>query len=249
MLNDKITYTILTVLIVMAGGFLAYKYSLKKTTSQIEVNVPEKIDAESSVPENSVDEKTPENNTTAPVPEKPTEVVKKSVNENVSSSSVIVNKLISWGFQKTDGRKIDTIIIHSSYNSLGGDQYSVDKIIDIYRSYGVSAHYLMDRKGTIYQLVLDKDIAYHAGVAKLPDGRTNVNEVSIGIELMNTREDKFTAAQYEALNRLLSLLKDKYKIKYVLGHDQIAPDRKDDPWNFNPALILDGNIMDMFKKY
>ena len=139
---------------------------------------------------------------------------------------------MSSGYQEASGRKIDTIIIHSSYNSLGGDEYSVDKIIDIYKSYGVSAHYLMDRKGQIYQLVEDKNIAYHAGVSKVPDGRTNVNEFSIGIELMNTKTDKFTDAQYKALKNLLALLKNKYNVKYVLGHNQIAPGRKDDPWNF-----------------
>lgn len=149
----------------------------------------------------------------------------------------IRKNLVNFGFQTAEGRKIDTIIIHSTYNALGGDPFSVDKILNIYKSYGVSPHYLIDRQGTILQMVEDKNIAYHAGVAKLPDGRTNVNEVSLGIEMINTKTDKFTPEQYQALNKLLALLESKYKIKYVLGHNQIAPGRKDDPWNLDWSLI------------
>lgn len=97
----------------------------------------------------------------------------------------------------------------------------------------MSAHYLIDRKGVIYHLVADKNIAYHAGVSKMPDGRTGVNDFSIGIEMMNQEETSYTDAQYGAVNNLIAYLKGKYPIKYVVGHDDIAPDRKTDPWNFD----------------
>jgi len=145
----------------------------------------------------------------------------------------ITNKLVDFGFKQAAGRSIDTIIIHSTYDAVGGDPFSVSGVIVEYKSYGVSPHYLIGRDGTIYRLVEDKNIAYHAGVAKTPDGRTNVNEFSIGIELINTKTDKVTDAQYAALNDLIDQLKGEYKIKYVLGHNQIAPGRKDDPWNFD----------------
>ncbi|KKQ28613.1 MAG: N-acetylmuramyl-L-alanine amidase, negative regulator of AmpC, AmpD, partial [Candidatus Moranbacteria bacterium GW2011_GWD1_37_17] len=48
-----------------------------------------------------------------------------------------------------------------------------------------------------------------------------------------TKKEKYTAEQYGALNEILDYLKGKYKIKYVLGHNQISPGRKDDPWNFD----------------
>jgi len=114
---------------------------------------------------------------------------------------------------------------------MGGDQYSVEKLIEEYREYGVSPHYLIDRSGTIYRLVEDKNIAYHAGESKAPDGRKNVNGFSIGIEVMNTKSDKCTANQYSALKSLIAGLKSRYVIKYVLGHSDIAKGRKDDPWN------------------
>lgn len=142
----------------------------------------------------------------------------------------ITNRLASWGFEKTEARKIDTIVVHSSYNSLGGDEYDVEKIIAIYKDYEVAAHYIIGRNGKTYRLVADSDIAYHAGQSKMPDGRTGVNEFSIGIEMVNNKSDKMTADQYVALNSLIADLKDKYGIKYILGHSDIAPGRKDDPW-------------------
>lgn len=151
----------------------------------------------------------------------------------VKSDVKITKRLINFGFEPRNGRKIDTIIIHSSHDALGQNPFSIEGIIGEYRQYGVSAHYLIGRDGTIYQLVDDKNVAYHAGASKVPDGRSGVNEFSIGIEMVNTKDGKFTDKQYESLNGLLSILKSEYKIKYVLGHDQIAPGRKDDPWNFD----------------
>lgn len=144
----------------------------------------------------------------------------------------IANRLVSFGFQASSERKIDTIIIHSSYDAIGDDPYSVSGVIAEYKSYGVSPHYLIDRKGKVYRLVEDKNIAYHAGESKMPDGRTGVNAFSIGVEMLTTKKDKLTSAQYSALKLLIADLKGKYKIGDVLGHNQIAPGRKDDPWNF-----------------
>jgi cytoskeletal protein RodZ len=161
---------------------------------------------------------------------------KKSSNEKIeekSSAGEIVSKFVSWGFEKSSNRKIDTIIVHSSYDALGDDPYDVAGLIAEYKQYGVAAHYLIDREGTIYQLVADKNIAYHAGESKVPDGRTGVNTFSIGIEMMNTKEEKFTSSQYSALNQLLASLNKQYSIKYILGHKDVSPGRKTDPWGMD----------------
>jgi len=163
--------------------------------------------------------------------DKSTETSKKSASGD--NSVKIVDKLVNFGFQQAKNRSIDTIIIHSSYDAIGKDPFSISGIIKEYEEYGVSAHYLIGRDGVIYRLVADKDIAYHAGAGKVPDGRTGINAFSLGIEMVNTKTDDFTNKQYEALNGLISKLKKEYKIKYVLGHNQIAPNRKDDPWNFD----------------
>lgn len=155
----------------------------------------------------------------------------KSGEENESFR--IISKPVSWGYQSLSSRFIDAIIIHSSYDALGSNPYSLDGLLKEYKSYGVAPHYLVDRKGKVYRLVADKNIAYHAGESKVPDGRKNVNDFSIGIELMNTKSDSCTREQYGSLVRLLGYLENKYKIKYILGHNQIASGRKDDPWNFD----------------
>lgn len=144
----------------------------------------------------------------------------------------ITSRLVSWGFQKVATRKIDTIIIHSSYDAMGDDQYSVGGVIAEYKAYAVAPHYLIDREGNIYQLVSDANIAYHAGESKMPDGRTGVNNFSLGVEMLTTKKDKLTQTQYDSLKFLIANIKEKYKITAVLGHNQIAPGRKDDPWNF-----------------
>lgn len=161
---------------------------------------------------------------------KQTNVYGKSETKTQNTGKTKVN-LISWGFEGASSRKIDTIVIHSSYDALGGDVYDVEGILKEYKQYGVSAHYLIDREGIVWQLVAEKNIAYHAGQSKVPDGRTSVNNFSIGIELANTEKDNYTDAQYTSLNRLIGDLKKKYSIKYVLGHSEIAPGRKTDPWN------------------
>ena len=153
------------------------------------------------------------------------------------NSPKIIQKLVNFGFQKSDERKIDTIIIHSTYNPSGSDKFNLNKIISIYKSYGVSPHYIIDRTGNIYQLVENKNIAYHAGKSKTPDSRTNVNNFSLGIEIINDKISNPTDEQYIAINSLITFLKSKYSIKYVLGHNQISPGRKDDPWNFDWSKV------------
>lgn len=150
----------------------------------------------------------------------------------------ITNRLVSWGFTKSAERKIDTIIIHSSYNAVGSDPYDLDDIINKeYKPNGVSPHYIIARDGKVSRLVSDQNIAYHAGVSEVPDGRTDVNDFSIGIEVVETKSDSPNSAQYSALKSLISYLKGEYDIKYVLGHSDIAPDRKDDPWNFSWSQV------------
>jgi hypothetical protein len=150
----------------------------------------------------------------------------------------VEERLVSWGYESRKRRDIDTVIIHSSYNSLGGDEYDADAIIAIYRDYGVAAHYMIDRDGVVLRLVREKDVAYHAGVSTLPDGRTNVNSVSVGIELIGNLGDGFTRDQYDALNALLFDIQSRYEIRYVLGHSDIAPGRKTDPWNFDWEKVV-----------
>jgi len=146
----------------------------------------------------------------------------------------VANHLVAWGHKTTNvPRHVEAIIIHSSYNVLTPDSFSIDGILNEYRGINVSPHYIIDRKGTIYRLVIDNDVAYHAGRSSLPDGTTNVNAVSIGIELINTPATPPDSLQYASLVRLVKCLRERYPVKFILGHSDIAPGRKSDPWKFN----------------
>ncbi|MDO9231585.1 MAG: N-acetylmuramoyl-L-alanine amidase [bacterium] len=231
-----------TVGIIMAMLFLSgcNFTNSKKTEINLEKNETENVEETQDNVENiqndekkvEISSETEEDVAVAPnteIVEKPKEEIVKNIDE-----PKIINKLADWGFSVSGTRKIDTIIIHSSYNAVGKDVHDLDDIIyKEYKPYGVSPHYIISRDGKIYRLVEDKNIAYHAGESKVPDGRAGVNNFSIGIEIVNTKSEKPNDAQYGALNNLLAYLKKEYKIKYVLGHDDIAPGRKDDPWNFD----------------
>jgi hypothetical protein len=204
----------------------------------VDQKVEEVIADNNQVVSSAVDSKASDNQKESTIGrevEKKLEVKKDSaVSEyKVSTPGKIVQNLVSWGFAKSSGRTIKAIIIHTSYNNLGGDVFDFDKVIQEWKDAGVAPHYAIDRDGTINQLVADQNIAWHAGVSKLPDGTTDVNGASIGIEIINSKDAKFTDDQYSALNSLIATLKKKYEIKYIFGHDEIAPGRKTDPWNID----------------
>jgi hypothetical protein len=148
-----------------------------------------------------------------------------------------INQMIlDFGYSIPDApRTIDTIIVHSIYNALGGDIYSLNGVLEEYEMYQVAAHYLIDRDGTIYQTAPNEAVAYHAGQSQMPDGRTGVNDFSIGIEIINSEEDNPTEFQYQSLASLANYLKRSYLVpnENILGHNDIAPERKTDPWNFD----------------
>ncbi|HRG00532.1 MAG TPA: N-acetylmuramoyl-L-alanine amidase [Bacteroidia bacterium] len=156
-----------------------------------------------------------------------------SLSSFASDSLNIINKKVSFGFASNPGRIVNSVIVHSTFNNSGGDKYDIDLVIKQFSTYGVSAHYVIGRDGKIYQLVDEKDNSYHAGKSSLPDGTTNVNSCSIGIELMTSYTDSPTEEQNKALLNLINNIKKRYSIKYVLRHSDIAPVRKTDPWNFD----------------
>lgn len=98
----------------------------------------------------------------------------------------------------------------------------------------VSAHYMIEEDGRIFQLVPDDRRAWHAG-ASFWAGETDINSRSIGIELVNPGHEwgyrPFPEAQMRALAALSRHLLSVFPIPphRVLGHSDIAPRRKQDP--------------------
>jgi N-acetylmuramoyl-L-alanine amidase len=94
----------------------------------------------------------------------------------------------------------------------------------------VSAHYLICRDGVVHHLLNDYLRAWQAGISKWGN-ITDVNSISIGIELDNNGSEPFEPVQIHSLLRLLATLKKEYNIPVAnfIGHSDIAPTRKVDP--------------------
>ncbi len=98
----------------------------------------------------------------------------------------------------------------------------------------VSAHYMIEEDGTSYALVPEERRAWHAGVSYWR-GERDLNGASVGIELVNPGHEHgyrwFPEAQIEALIVLIGEIRGRWIIPdhNILGHSDIAPDRKQDP--------------------
>ena len=85
------------------------------------------------------------------------------------------------------------------------------------------------------QFVSCNNRAWHAGKSSWKNKR-NCNDFSIGIELEGTDHESFENEQYMKLINLIKCLCENYPISDIVGHNQIAPQRKTDPgplfnWN------------------
>jgi N-acetyl-anhydromuramoyl-L-alanine amidase len=123
----------------------------------------------------------------------------------------------------------DTLVVHSMYLPEGYDAAQCIRELDRHQ---VAAHYLIDREGILFQLVPEEKRAWHAGESRLPfndDHRERVNDFSIGVELVTDSAFSYMQAQYETLSRLVVDLMRRHSLRYVIGHDHIAPGRKVDP--------------------
>ena len=95
----------------------------------------------------------------------------------------------------------------------------------------VSAHFFIDRQGSLVQFVPTDERAWHAGQSRWCE-REACNDFSVGIELEGDDDTPFADAQYQALETLLDYLRARYPgigAGNVVGHCHIAPDRKTDP--------------------
>lgn len=139
------------------------------------------------------------------------------------------------------GMAVDLAVIHSI--SLPPEQYGTGCVQQLFcnqldwdahpyfqqiRGAEVSAHFLIERTGDVWQFVSCDDRAWHAGKSSFA-GRENCNDYSVGIELEGIEGGLFEEAQYNSLLALLAALQEAYPIAAVTGHEDIAPGRKADP--------------------
>lgn len=98
----------------------------------------------------------------------------------------------------------------------------------------VSSHYVVDEDGRILRLVPEERRAWHAGQSWWK-GETDINAVSIGIEIVNPGHEfgygDFPEAQVAAVIALIDDIRGRWTIEdaRILGHSDVAPTRKTDP--------------------
>lgn len=131
------------------------------------------------------------------------------------------------------GQTIDILLLH--YTGMRSGEEALERLCDPNAEPGrVSAHYCIDEDGTIYRLVPEDERAWHAGVSSWA-GDGNINARSIGIELVNPGHEfgyrPFPEAQMTSLIDVSQDILGRHAIpaRRVLGHSDVAPQRKEDP--------------------
>lgn len=147
-----------------------------------------------------------------------------------------VKEATSWtGTTNFNMRKPNFVIIHHTA------QNSCDQTLKTFTTAKsqVSAHYLICKDGTVYHMLNDYLRAWQAGISRWGNV-TDINSVSIGIEIDNNGFEPFTNEQIESLLHLLQGLKKNYGIPAAnfIGHADIAPTRKNDPNVYFPWKTL-----------
>jgi N-acetylmuramoyl-L-alanine amidase len=131
--------------------------------------------------------------------------------------------------------RIDLLILH--YTGLTSAVAALERLAD--PASEVSAHYVVEEDGTVWQLVDEARRAWHAGRAFWA-GATDINDRSIGVELVNPGHEHgyrpFPETQLAALETLCRAILARHPIspERILGHSDVAPERKADPGELFP---------------
>ena len=137
---------------------------------------------------------------------------------------------------------IKFIIFH--YTGMKKENDAINKLTN--EGSKVSCHYFIKKNGEILTLVPDLYISWHAGISSWKKFKS-LNKNSIGIEITNPGHEfkykEFSKKQISSLIKLTKYLIKKFKInsKSILGHSDIAPDRKLDPGEKFPWAFLSKN--------
>ncbi|WP_121201912.1 N-acetylmuramoyl-L-alanine amidase [Mucilaginibacter gracilis] len=128
-------------------------------------------------------------------------------------------------------RKPNYVIIHFTAQDSLGQTLRTFTV----KHTGTSAHYVVAKNGKVVHMVNDYLRANHAGVGKW-GSVTDMNSISIGIEIDNNGNEPYTDAQINSLIALLTRLKTTYFIPTAnfIGHEDFAPKRKPDPGPYFP---------------
>ncbi len=132
--------------------------------------------------------------------------------------------------ERPKGNLVDMVVLH--YTGMKNGEMAVERLCNPLAE--VSAHYIVFEDGHLIQLVSEDRRAWHAGSA-FWRGNTDINERSIGIEIVNPGHEfgltKFPDKQMAALESLIIEIIQRYSISghNIVGHSDVAPRRKIDP--------------------
>jgi N-acetylmuramoyl-L-alanine amidase len=141
--------------------------------------------------------------------------------------------------ERANRREPDMIVLHYTGMEQAGD--ALHRLCAV--ESGVSAHYFVHEDGRIIQLVPEERRAWHAGHSFWA-GESDVNSCSIGIEIHNPGHDfnypDFPRRQIAAVISLCRaiLLRRRIPADRILGHSDVAPERKQDPGEKFPWKLL-----------
>jgi N-acetylmuramoyl-L-alanine amidase len=137
--------------------------------------------------------------------------------------------------KRREGAQPSLIILH--YTGMKTAEEALARLCD--PAAEVSAHYMVYEDGAVVQLVEEEMRAWHAGVSQWGD-ITDVNSHSIGIEMVNPGHEfgyrAFPQVQIDAVKKLCRGIMARWGIQPegVLGHSDVAPERKQDPGELFP---------------
>jgi len=158
------------------------------------------------------------------------------------SMKISLNFSPNFDPKKRKKSEIKFIVFH--YTGMKSEKKAIDKLLD--QNSKVSCHYLIKNNGDIIKMVPETYQAWHAGISSWKKFKS-LNKNSIGIEITNAGHEfkykKFSKKQISSLIKLTKYLVKKYKInsKSILGHSDIAPERKMDPGEKFPWEFLSKN--------
>ena len=135
------------------------------------------------------------------------------------------------------------LILH--YTGMQSAQAALDRLRD--PAARVSSHYVVDEDGAVWRLVAEQRRAWHAGISHWR-GHATLNDRSVGIEIVNPGHEwgyrRFPALQMAAVCDLCLAILGRHPIpaRNVVGHSDVAPDRKQDPGELFdwPGLAANG---------
>lgn len=153
----------------------------------------------------------------------------------------------SPNYDSRDGQAVDMLVLH--YTGMKSAAEALARLRD--PAAKVSAHYMVEENGTVHALVPEDMRAWHAGVSYWW-GNTNINQRSIGIEIVNPGHEfgyrAFPSAQMEAVAVLCREILARHAIppRNVVAHSDVAPTRKEDPGELFDWQWLAGQGVGLF---